>query len=140
MPIARTARSPPGQARACPAREVHPNVTFGMTRVVRCAEPPARMERLRDLQDRIGRSEAPGPHRSRVSAAGKDGTIAKVMDAFDPQGVSGICSRCPAPWADMTTLAHPPADPAKGDGIFNRSQLRGCARGPGMPVLAANVI
>jgi PPK2 family polyphosphate:nucleotide phosphotransferase len=59
-----------------------------------------------------------------IDAAGKDGTIRKVMDAFNPQGCQVIGFKVPTPLElshDYLWRAHPNA-PAKGTiAIFNRS-------------------
>jgi PPK2 family polyphosphate:nucleotide phosphotransferase len=84
------------------------------------------MVRLRDLQDRIW-AEQKHPVLivlQGIDAAGKDGTIAKVMDAFDPQGCPVTSFKVPS----AVELAHDylwrvhQRTPAKGEiGIFNRS-------------------
>ena len=84
------------------------------------------MTRLRDLQDRMW---AEAKHSvlvvlQGIDAAGKDGTIAKVMEAFNPQGCPVTSFKVPTP----EELAHDflwrihKRTPAKGEvGIFNRS-------------------
>jgi PPK2 family polyphosphate:nucleotide phosphotransferase len=84
------------------------------------------MERLTDLQDRLW---AEGKHAvlvvlQGIDAAGKDGTIRKVMTAFNPQGC--VVSPFKVPTAEE--LAHDylwrvhKRVPGKGEiGIFNRS-------------------
>jgi PPK2 family polyphosphate:nucleotide phosphotransferase len=89
-------------------------------------ETAAQLVRLSDLQDRFW-AEA---KRSvlvilqGIDAAGKDGTIQKVMEAFNPQGCVVAAFKVPTP----EELAHDylwrvhKATPRKGEiGIFNRS-------------------
>ena len=84
------------------------------------------MERLRDLQDRLWAEskQAVLVVLQGIDAAGKDGTIAKVMDAFNPQGCPVTSFKVPT----AEELAHDylwrvhKRTPAKGEiGIFNRS-------------------
>ena len=85
------------------------------------------MERLRDLQDRFW---AEAKHAvlvvlQGIDAAGKDGTIAKVMEAFNPQGCPVTVIQGPDAGGARPRLpvAGPQARrPRKGEiGIFNRS-------------------
>jgi PPK2 family polyphosphate:nucleotide phosphotransferase len=100
--------------------------TFGHDRASSVDATAAQMVRLRDLQDRMW---AEAKHSvlvvlQGIDAAGKDGTIAKVMEAFNPQG-------CPVSSFKVPTseeLAHDflwrihKRTPGKGEvGIFNRS-------------------
>ena len=84
------------------------------------------MERLRDLQDRLW---AEAKHSvlvvlQGIDAAGKDGTIAKVMEAFNPQGCPVTSFKVPTPEElahDFLWRVHK-RTPGKGEiGIFNRS-------------------
>jgi PPK2 family polyphosphate:nucleotide phosphotransferase len=101
--------------------------TFGHDKASSVDATAAQMVRLRDLQDRMW---AEAKHSvlvvlQGIDAAGKDGTIAKVMEAFNPQG-------CPVSSFKVPTseeLAHDflwrihKRTPGKGEvGIFNRSQ------------------
>jgi PPK2 family polyphosphate:nucleotide phosphotransferase len=103
-----------------------PGATFGHDKTSAIETTQVQMARLRDLQDRLW---AESKHSvlvvlQGIDAAGKDGTIAKVMEAFNPQG-------CPVTSFKVPTgeeLAHDflwrihKQTPAKGEvGIFNRS-------------------
>jgi PPK2 family polyphosphate:nucleotide phosphotransferase len=100
--------------------------TFGHEKAASVEATARQMDRLRDLQDRLW---AESKHSvlvvlQGIDAAGKDGTIAKVMEAFNPQG-------CPVSSFKVPTaeeLAHDflwrihKRTPGKGEvGIFNRS-------------------
>jgi PPK2 family polyphosphate:nucleotide phosphotransferase len=102
------------------------SATFGHDKASSVDSTAAQMVRLRDLQDRMW-AEA---KRSvlvvlqGIDAAGKDGTIAKVMEAFNPQGCPVSSFKVPSP----EELAHDflwrihKRTPGKGEvGIFNRS-------------------
>ena len=103
-----------------------PAATFGHDKASSVARTARQMERLRDLQDRLW---AESKHAvlvvlQGIDAAGKDGTIAKVMDAFDPQGCPVTSFKVPS----AEELAHDylwrvhKQTPRKGEiGIFNRS-------------------
>jgi polyphosphate kinase 2 (PPK2 family) len=65
-----------------------PAATFGHDKTSAVAATEAQMVRLRNLQDRLW---AESKHSvlvvlQGIDASGKDGTIAKVMEAFNPQG------------------------------------------------------
>ena len=106
--------------------KLDPAATFGHDKASSVARTAAQMERLRDLQDKIW-AESKHPVLvvlQGIDAAGKDGTIAKVMDAFDPQGCTVSAFKVPT----AEELAHDylwrihKRTPAKGEiGIFNRS-------------------
>ena len=94
------------------------------------------MERLRDLQDRLW---AEAKHSvlvvlQGIDAAGKDGTIAKVMEAFNPQGCPVTSFKVPT----AEELAHDflwrihKRTPGKGEiGDLQPVALRGRPRRPG---------
>ncbi|MBA3234484.1 MAG: polyphosphate kinase 2 family protein [Chloroflexi bacterium] len=100
--------------------------TFGHDKVAAIVETQQQMLRLRDLQDRLW---AQSRHSvlvvlQGIDAAGKDGTIAKVMEAFNPQGCPVSSFKVPS----TEELAHDflwrihKRTPKKGEiGIFNRS-------------------
>ena len=100
--------------------------TFGHEKATSAEATARQMERLRDLQDRLW---AESKHSvlvvlQGIDAAGKDGTIAKVMEAFNPQGCPVSSFKVPTP----EELAHDflwrihKRTPGKGEvGIFNRS-------------------
>jgi PPK2 family polyphosphate:nucleotide phosphotransferase len=106
--------------------KLDPNATFGHDKASSVARTARQMTRLRDLQDRIW-AEQKHPVLivlQGIDAAGKDGTIAKVMDAFDPQGCPVTSFKVPS----AVELAHDylwrvhQRTPAKGEiAIFNRS-------------------
>lgn len=100
--------------------------TFGWDKAPAAPELALQLDRLADLQDRFW-AEAT---RSvlvvlqGIDAAGKDGTINKVMEAFNPQGCPVTSFKVPS----AEELAHDflwrihRATPRKGEiGIFNRS-------------------
>jgi PPK2 family polyphosphate:nucleotide phosphotransferase len=107
-------------------RERDQGETFGWDKA--SAEPAVarQLERLADLQDRLW---AEARHAvlvvlQGIDAAGKDGTINKVMEAFNPQGCPVTSFKVPS----AEELAHDylwrvhRAVPRKGEiGIFNRS-------------------
>ena len=103
-----------------------PAATFGYDKATAKPLLEARLERLGSLQDRLW---AEGKHSvlvvlQGIDAAGKDGTIQKVMEAFNPQGCVVSAFKVPTP----EELAHDylwrihKRVPGKGEiGIFNRS-------------------
>ena len=103
-----------------------PGATHRHDRASSVAATLKQMERLRDLQDRLW---AEAKHSvlvvlQGIDAAGKDGTIAKVMEAFNPQGCPVTSFKVPS----TDELAHDflwrvhKRTPGKGEiGIFNRS-------------------
>ena len=118
--------------RVKPGSRVHlerldAGATHGHDKESAIAATAAQMVRLRDLQDRMW---AEAKHSvlvvlQGIDAAGKDGTIAKVMEAFNPQGCPVTSFKVPTP----EELAHDflwrihKRTPAKGEvGIFNRSR------------------
>jgi PPK2 family polyphosphate:nucleotide phosphotransferase len=103
-----------------------PAATHGFDKATAVAETKEQLERLSDLQDRLW-AEA---KRSvlvvlqGIDAAGKDGTIKKVMEAFNPQGCPVSSFKVPS----TEELAHDylwrvhQRVPRKGEiGVFNRS-------------------
>lgn len=100
--------------------------TFGWEKAAAEQETAAQLERLAELQDRLW---AEAKHAvlvvlQGIDAAGKDGTIKKVMTAFNPQGSPVTSFKVPS----AEELAHDylwrvhRAVPRKGEiGIFNRS-------------------
>jgi PPK2 family polyphosphate:nucleotide phosphotransferase len=105
---------------------VDPRATHGHERAVAEAETAELLTRLSELQDRFW-AEA---RRSvlvvlqGIDAAGKDGTIRKVMEAFNPQGCVVSSFKVPTPEElarDFLWRVHRRV-PGKGEiGIFNRS-------------------
>ena len=100
--------------------------TFGHDKESSVAATLQQMERLRSLQDRMW---AEAKHSvlvvlQGIDAAGKDGTIAKVMEAFNPQGCPVTSFKVPTPEElghDFLWRVHRHT-PRKGEvGIFNRS-------------------
>jgi PPK2 family polyphosphate:nucleotide phosphotransferase len=103
-----------------------PGATFGRQKASSVTETLVEMERLRSLQDRLW---AEAKHSvlvvlQGIDAAGKDGTIAKVMEAFNPQGCPVTSFKVPTPEElghDFLWRVHRHT-PRKGEiGIFNRS-------------------
>jgi PPK2 family polyphosphate:nucleotide phosphotransferase len=100
--------------------------TFGHDKVAAVAAEAALEPRMTSLQERLW-AEAKHPVLivlQGIDAAGKDGTIRKVMDAFNPQGCTVTGFKVPTP----IELAHDylwrvhPHTPEKGTiAIFNRS-------------------
>jgi PPK2 family polyphosphate:nucleotide phosphotransferase len=103
-----------------------PGATLGHDKTAALAATQVQLVRLRDLQERLWAESK----RSvlvvlqGIDASGKDGTIAKVMEAFNPQG----CPVTPFKAPSEEELAHDflwrihKRTPAKGEiGIFNRS-------------------
>ena len=117
--------------RVKPGSRVHlermdAGATFGHDKESSVAATLHQMERLRSLQDRMW---AEAKHSvlvvlQGIDAAGKDGTIAKVMEAFNPQGCPVSSFKVPTPEElahDFLWRVHKRA-PGKGEiGIFNRS-------------------
>ena len=105
---------------------IDPGATHGWTKDAGEPETAAQLLRLGDLQDRLW-AEAKHPVLvilQGIDAAGKDGTIQKVMEAFNPQGCTVSAFKVPTP----EELAHDylwrihKRVPGKGEiGIFNRS-------------------
>jgi PPK2 family polyphosphate:nucleotide phosphotransferase len=100
--------------------------THGRDKATSVAATLVEMERLRDLQDRLW---AEAKHSvlvvlQGIDAAGKDGTIAKVMEAFNPQGCPVTSFKQPTPEElghDFLWRVHKHT-PRKGEvAIFNRS-------------------
>src|SRR6185295_12501368 len=107
-------------------RTLDPDATFGHDKASSVAATQAQMVRLRDLQDRLW-AEAKKSVLvvlQGIDAAGKDGTIAKVMEAFNPQGCPVTSFKVPTPEElghDFLWRVHK-RTPRKGEiGIFNRS-------------------
>jgi PPK2 family polyphosphate:nucleotide phosphotransferase len=103
-----------------------PGATFGHDKATALEATQAQLVRLRDLQDRLWAESKSAVLvvLQGIDAAGKDGTIAKVMEAFNPQG----CPVTPFKVPNGEELAHDflwrihKRTPAKGEvGIFNRS-------------------
>ena len=103
-----------------------PSETFGWKREDAEAEQQQYEDKLTDLQERMW---AEGKHSllivlQGIDAAGKDGTIRHVMDAFNPQGCDVVGFKAPTPQEerhDFLWRVHPHA-PGKGSvAIFNRS-------------------
>ena len=100
--------------------------TFGHDKASSVEATARQMARLRDLQDRMW---AEAKHSvlvvlQGIDAAGKDGTIAKVMEAFNPQGCPVSSFKVPSVEErahDYLWRVHK-RTPGKGEvGIFNRS-------------------
>ena len=98
----------------------------GTTRT-RLGRPPAGLEaRLTSLQERLW-AEAKHPVLivlQGIDAAGKDGTIRKVMDAFNPQGCTVTGFKVPTPIElahDYLWRVHPHVPEKGAIAIFNRS-------------------
>jgi PPK2 family polyphosphate:nucleotide phosphotransferase len=106
--------------------KMDPAATFGHDKTSSVETTLKEMTRLRDLQDRLW---AEAKHSvlivlQGIDAAGKDGTISKVMEAFNPQGCPVTSFKVPT----AEELAHDflwrvhKRTPGKGEiGIFNRS-------------------
>jgi PPK2 family polyphosphate:nucleotide phosphotransferase len=106
--------------------KMDPGATYGHDKTSAVAATELQMVRLRDLQDRLW---AESKHSvlvvlQGIDAAGKDGTIAKVMEAFNPQGCPVTSFKVPS----AEELAHDflwrvhKRTPGVGEiGIFNRS-------------------
>lgn len=107
-------------------RKVDAAATFGHDKADAANAQAEREAHLTDLQERLW---AEGKHAllivlQGIDAAGKDGTIGKVMDAFNPQGCSVTGFKVPTPLEarhDFLWRVHAAA-PARGTvAIFNRS-------------------
>jgi PPK2 family polyphosphate:nucleotide phosphotransferase len=106
--------------------KIDPNATFGFDKSTAAPLTQRRLARLADLQDRLWAES----RRSvlvvlqGIDAAGKDGTIGKVMEAFNPQGCVVSSFKVPTPEElahDFLWRVHK-RTPGKGEiGIFNRS-------------------
>jgi PPK2 family polyphosphate:nucleotide phosphotransferase len=117
-------RVPPG--RPVRLAQLDAGATHGWTKELASPALDRQLERLTDLQDRLW-AEA---KRSvlvvlqGIDAAGKDGTIKKVMTAFNPQGCPVTAFKVPSDEErahDYLWRVHK-AVPRKGEiGIFNRS-------------------
>jgi PPK2 family polyphosphate:nucleotide phosphotransferase len=100
--------------------------TYGRDKATAVVATAREMERLRSLQDRLW-AEAKKSVLvvlQGIDAAGKDGTIAKVMEAFNPQGCPVSSFKVPTPEElghDFLWRIHK-RTPRKGEiAIFNRS-------------------
>jgi PPK2 family polyphosphate:nucleotide phosphotransferase len=119
------------QLRIEPGRRIRlerldPGDTHGVDKEAALAGTATQLERLTDLQDRLW---AEARHAvlvvlQGIDAAGKDGTIKKVMEAFNPQGCPVTSFKVPS----AEELAHDylwrvhKRVPRKGEvGVFNRS-------------------
>jgi PPK2 family polyphosphate:nucleotide phosphotransferase len=100
--------------------------TLGWDKATAAPETAKQLERLTDLQDRLWAEakRAVLVVLQGIDAAGKDGTIKKVMTAFNPQGSPVTSFKVPS----LEELAHDylwrvhKAVPRKGEiGVFNRS-------------------
>ena len=107
-------------------RDLDAAATHGWTKAAAAPELDRQLTRLADLQDRLwaDASRAVLVVLQGIDAAGKDGTIKKVMTAFNPQGCPVTSFKVPS----SEELAHDylwrihKAMPRKGEvGIFNRS-------------------
>jgi PPK2 family polyphosphate:nucleotide phosphotransferase len=117
--------------RVKPGHKVHVEgldaaATHGFKKAAAAADTSRQMERLAELQDRLWAESKHGVLvvLQGIDAAGKDGTIRKVMTAFNPQGCPVSPFKVPTP----EELAHDylwrihKRTPGKGEiGIFNRS-------------------
>jgi PPK2 family polyphosphate:nucleotide phosphotransferase len=106
--------------------KVDPAATFGHDKLSSVVATQVQMQRLGDLQDRLW---AEAKHSvlvvlQGIDAAGKDGTINKVMEAFNPQGCVVSSFKVPTPEElghDFLWRIHR-RTPRRGEiGIFNRS-------------------
>ena len=107
-------------------RKFDANETYGWVREDAEAEQAQYETKLTDLQERVW---AEGKHSvlivlQGIDAAGKDGTVRHVMDAFNPQGCRVVGFKAPTPEElrhDFLWRIHAHT-PAKGTvAIFNRS-------------------
>jgi PPK2 family polyphosphate:nucleotide phosphotransferase len=106
--------------------QLDPGATHGVDKQAAIAGTAKQLERLTELQDRLW---AEAKHSvlvvlQGIDAAGKDGTIKKVMEAFNPQGCPVSSFKVPS----AEELAHDylwrvhQRVPRKGEiGVFNRS-------------------
>ena len=106
--------------------KLDPGDSHGWEKAAGEQEIAAQLARLGDLQDRLW---AEAKHAvlivlQGIDAAGKDGTIQKVMEAFNPQGCTVSAFKVPTPEElahDFLWRVHKRV-PGKGEiGIFNRS-------------------
>ena len=106
--------------------KLDPGATHGYDKAAGVAETAKQLDRLADLQDRIW---AEAKHSvlvvlQGIDAAGKDGTIKKVMEAFNPQGCPVTSFKVPSTEElshDYLWRVHQHV-PRKGEiGVFNRS-------------------
>jgi PPK2 family polyphosphate:nucleotide phosphotransferase len=107
-------------------KDIDAGQTFGHDKAGAVETEAALEARLTSLQERLW-AEAKHPVLivlQGIDAAGKDGTIRHVMDAFNPQGCSVVGFKVPTPLElahDYLWRVHPNT-PAKGTiSIFNRS-------------------
>jgi len=107
-------------------KQLDPTDTHGYTKKASADATERELERLTDLQDRLW---AEAHHAvlvvlQGIDAAGKDGTIRRVMTAFNPQGCAVTPFKVPTPEElahDYLWRVHKRV-PGKGEiGIFNRS-------------------
>ncbi len=105
---------------------IDPSATHGWDKQAGEEATAELLERLAGLQDRLW-AEAKRPVLiilQGIDAAGKDGTIQKVMEAFNPQGCTVSAFKVPTPEElahDYLWRIHKKV-PGKGEiGIFNRS-------------------
>ena len=105
---------------------IDPGATHGWKKNAGEQETATQLARLSDLQDRLWAQARDSVLviLQGIDAAGKDGTIQKVMEAFNPQGCTVSAFKVPTP----EELAHDylwrihRRVPGKGEiGIFNRS-------------------
>jgi PPK2 family polyphosphate:nucleotide phosphotransferase len=103
-----------------------PGATHGYDKATARTQTAKQLDRLSDLQDRIWAEAKRGVLvvLQGIDAAGKDGTIKKVMEAFNPQGCPVSSFKVPS----TDELAHDylwrvhKRVPGKGEiGVFNRS-------------------
>ncbi len=114
----------PGTRARLGARD--PGDTLGFDKASAAPRTQLELDRLADLQDRLWAEQR---HAvlivlQGIDAAGKDGTIGKVMEAFNPQGCVVSAFKVPTPQEsahDFLWRVHR-RTPGKGEiGIFNRS-------------------
>ena len=136
-PTARTSETPSGSSRdrASVSSGWTPARRFGHDKATSVEATLREMERLPDLQDRLW---AEAKHSvlvvlQGIDAAGKDGTIAKVMEAFNPQGCPVTSFKVPTPEElghDFLWRVHQ-RTPRKGEiGDLQPLALRGRPRRP----------
>jgi PPK2 family polyphosphate:nucleotide phosphotransferase len=106
--------------------DIDPGETHGIDKEAALAQTAEQLERLTELQDRLWAEakRAVLVVLQGIDAAGKDGTIKKVMEAFNPQGCPVSSFKVPS----TEELAHDylwrvhQRVPRKGEiGVFNRS-------------------
>jgi PPK2 family polyphosphate:nucleotide phosphotransferase len=106
--------------------EIDPAATHGWKKPAAEEATEGQLARLTDLQDRLW---AEGKHKvlvvlQGIDAAGKDGTIRRVMTAFNPQGCVVASFKVPTPEElahDFLWRVHKRVPGAGEIGIFNRS-------------------